>query len=119
MDPATVVRDDLRSYALRRCIRFYSAIVVAAIYWGAGAISLRSDEFEASAIPFGVIFSLLVLVELASGIVMLEMARVRNAYPGPETPLWKFAQGPHPSWIAALFFAGLAALSFFIAALVS
>jgi hypothetical protein len=112
MDPATVVRDDLRSYALRRCIRFYTAVVVLAIVVVGGQM-LDDRAATDRVLAFGaLLFVVLAVVEVAAGTVMLQMAKVRSGLPGPESPLWLFAQGAGPSWIAALLFLGVAAVLF-------
>lgn len=115
MDDALVVRDDLRSYALRRCIRFYAAILVTCIAWTASRLAEWPARNE---ILSGGAFLLLVLagVELGAMTVMLQMAAVRRRLRGgPETPLWAFAQGPWPSAVAAVLF-GLLALGLLILA---
>jgi len=107
MDAADIARADLRSYALRRCIRFYAAILVFVLAV-TGSVIVKGDFVSMVSQPAAVMLAILVLVEIASGVTMTAMAKVRDASPGPETGLWRFAQGPHPSWIAATFFAGLA-----------
>jgi hypothetical protein len=108
VDEAQSVRDDLRSYALRRCIRFYTAILVVAIAWTGSR--LASGDVQADILLVAA-FLLLVLagVELASMAVMVAMAKARARIGGgPETPLWAFAQGPGPSAIAALVYLAFA-----------
>ncbi|MEA3165990.1 MAG: hypothetical protein QOJ26_859 [Thermoplasmata archaeon] len=114
MDPATVARDDLRSYALRRCIRFYSAILVTSVGW---TVSRLADGQARGEGMLGAAFLLVVLaaVEFASLVVMAQVAKARDRLgPGPETPLWAFAQGPLPSGLAAVFFLALAAAFAFL-----
>ena len=108
MDDALVVRDDLRSYALRRCIRFYAALLVLAIGWTGSRLAEGSARLE---ILGGAAILLLALagVELGAMAVMLQMARARRRLGGgPETPLWAYAQGPWPSALAAALFLLLA-----------
>jgi hypothetical protein len=111
VDDALVVRDELRSYALRRCIRFYTAILVFCIAWSVSYLPARgADQAD---VRLGGVFLLLVMtaVELGAMAVMAHMARARQRIGGgPETPLWAFAQGPWPSAIGAGFFLFLAAL---------
>lgn len=107
MDAADIARADLRSYSLRRCIRFYTAVLVFVIAV-TGAVIVKGDYVRMVAQPAAVMLGFLVAVEIASAIVMIGMAKVRDGFPGPETGLWRFAQGPHPSWIAATFYVGLA-----------
>ena len=109
MDDASAVRDDLRSYALRRCIRFYTAILVTSITW---SISQVAPGFAASGNVLrggAALLGVMAVVELASMVVMLQMAKARARLGGgPETPLWALAQGPWPSAVAAAFFVLLA-----------
>ena len=112
MDEAHEVRADLRSYALRRCIRFYTALVIIAIVW-TGA-QLTPDLTERN-IYRGGGFLLLVIagVEVSSMIVMRDMAAARARIGGgPETRIWALAQGPWPSLVATLFFAAVSAWYF-------
>lgn len=108
MDPGTVVRDDLRSYALRRCIRFYTAILLVALAMVSSQQGI--DRVNANEIFTGiaVLLAVLAAVEVSAGVVMAQMARVRAQHPGPETPLWAFALGPVPSWLAAALFLAVA-----------
>lgn len=108
MDDALSVREDLRSYALRRCIRFYTALVVTCVTWVGSRVAAAPGDRQ---VLWGGAFLLLVMagVEVASMIVMRDMARARDRIGGgPETPLWAFAQGPWPSLVAAGFFGALA-----------
>lgn len=117
-----IARADLRSYALRRCIRFYVGLILFfAPIATAALVSMAGEGRDAgeaagrfhSMVVFATgafLLAVLVAVEVASGIVMTAMAKVRDAFPGPETRLWRFAQGPGPSWIAAAFFAVLAGI---------
>ena len=108
MDDAHEVRADLRSYALRRCIRFYTALVIVAIVWTGAHMTpdvAEDDIYRAGG------FLLLVIagVEVSAMLVMRDMAAARARLGGgPETRVWALAQGPHPSIVAALFFAALA-----------
>jgi hypothetical protein len=118
-----MARADLRSYALRRCIRFYAGLLlffapIATVALlsvagpgqdGGGAVARRFYSMVVFATGASLL-AVLVAVEVASGIVMTAIAKARDATPGPETPLWRFAQGPRPSWIAAAFFAVLAGI---------
>lgn len=113
MDDAHEVRADLRSYALRRCIRFYTALLILAITWTAAQLA---GDFAARNIYRGGGFLLLVIagVEVSSMIVMREMAAARARLGGgPETPMWALAQGPWPSLAAAALF-GLLSVWFFV-----
>lgn len=111
MDPGTVVRDDLRSYALRRCIRFYTALVLVAFAM-VGSQVVEGVSSKEIFIGIGLLLVVLAAVEVAGGIVMAQMAKVRAQHPGPETPLWAFAQGPAPSWLAAGLFVASAGFLF-------
>lgn len=124
---AGIARDDLRSYALRRCIRFYvglllffAPIATAALLSAAGlgrdggAPTGRFDSRVVLATG-AALLAVIVAVEVVSGLVMTAIAKARDAAPGPETRLWRFAQGPQPSWIAATFFALLAGILAFLA----
>ena len=104
MDEALVVRDDLRSYALRRCIRFYTAILVVCISWSVSRLAAGQARAE---VLWGGASLLVVIagVELGAMLVSRDMARARARLGGgPETPLWAFAQGPWPSALAAALF---------------
>lgn len=104
MDEALVVRDELRSYALRRCIRFYTAVLVTSIAWTGSRLV---DGERGGDVLRGGAFLLVVIagVELGAMLVMVHMARARARIGGgPETPLWAFAQGPWPSALAAALF---------------
>lgn len=46
MDDAAEVRADLRSYALRRCIRFYAAILVGCIVWSTSRLTTGAARGE-------------------------------------------------------------------------
>ena len=115
MEPGDIARADLRSYALRRCIRFYAALLLALLAVVGGALVAVSGHQEKEAVGLLVhgagagALLVLVVVELASGMVM---ARIAKACPndGPEAGLWAFARGPGPSWLAAPFFAVLCGL---------
>ena len=109
VDPGDVARADLRNYALRRCIRFYTAVILAALALATTHQAIDPADSDEIASGIAVLFCVLAVVEVASGVVVLEMARVRGQHPGPETPLWRFAQVPHPSWLAAALFAATAA----------
>jgi hypothetical protein len=115
VDDALVVRDDLRSYALRRCIRFYSAILVACVAWTGSRLAGGQDRTEI--LWGGALLPLVVAcVEVAAMVASLDMARARRRLGGgPETPLWAFAQGPWPSALAAALFAGLALAALLLA----
>lgn len=104
MDDALVVRDDLRSYALRRCIRFYTAILVTCVAWTGSR--LAEGERSGDVLRGGALLLVVVAgVELGAMLVMRDMARARARIGGgPETPLWAFAQGPWPSLLAAALF---------------
>lgn len=115
MDEAASVRDDLRSYALRRCIRFYAALLVACVAWTGSRLAEGPARAE---VLWGGALLLVVMagVELGAMAVMVPMAKARARLGGgPETPLWAFAQGPWPSLVAAAFF-GLAAAFLALAA---
>ena len=108
MDEALVVRDDLRSYALRRCIRFYTAVLVTCISWSVSRLAAGHARGE---VLWGGAFLLVVIagVEASAMLVSLDMARARARLGGgPETRLWAFAQGPWPSAVAAALFLALA-----------
>jgi hypothetical protein len=109
VDEALVVRDDLRSYALRRCIRFYTAILVVAVTW-TGSRLAAGDAGRDILVVGQALLVVLAGVELAAMAVMMPMAKARQRLGGgPETKLWAFAQGPWPSAIAAIVFVGFAA----------
>lgn len=109
MDDAAEVRADLRSYALRRCIRFYTALLVASLTWTASRLAggpARAEILWGGAAVLAAITG----VELSAMLVMTHMAKARARLGGgPETPLWAFAQGPWPSLVAAAFFGLVAA----------
>jgi uncharacterized membrane protein len=106
-----VTDDDLRSMGLRRCLRFYTAIVVVML-WALGsqllrvqASSLVGEASRTLSIFTLAVLGVLIAVELASGLVIAELARTAAA----RSRMWRFASGPVPSWLAAAAFA-LAAL---------
>lgn len=109
---AALARSELQSYALRRCIRFHSAILLAGVTWALshGAASLRQARMVA--IGGAVLLAVLALVEVASGLAIRRMEGVRDRQPGPETGLWRFVQGWLPSLVAAAFFLALAGAQF-------
>lgn len=114
MDDAVEVRADLRSYALRRCIRFYSAVLVTCVTWVGAKLAQGEASLE---ILWGGAFLLVAMavVEVGAMVVMVPMARARARMGGgPETPLWAYAQGPWPSALAAGLFL-LAALGLVVA----
>ncbi|HUR68296.1 MAG TPA: hypothetical protein VM370_03550 [Candidatus Thermoplasmatota archaeon] len=115
MDEAHEVRADLRSYALRRCIRFYSAILVTSVAWTVSRIPSGQARSEAM-LGGAFLLSVLVVVELGAMWVMVDMARARARLgEGPETRLWAFSQGPWPSLLAAALFTALSLAFFFLA----
>ncbi len=108
---ALSVRSELRSYALRRCIRFYAATLVFTVAWAGGF--LAASEMRAQEILRGgaAVLCGLAVVELASMLVIAQMARRRDQLEaGPETGLWAFAQGPWPSLVAAAAFVAAAGI---------
>lgn len=112
MDPATEVRADLRSYALRRCIRFYAALVLLAIVVVGGQLLDDGGRRDEVSLFGALLFVALAVVEAAAGLVMQQMAKVRSGHPGEESPLWLFAQGAGPSALAAALFLGVAGVLF-------
>lgn len=113
-EPGDIARADLRSYALRRCIRFYSALgftLLAVAGSAVAGLASQTNGFFAMLVPAtgAAILFILAVVEVASAIVIGQIERAIPAG-GPETALWRFARGTWPSWIAAAFFLGLAAL---------
>lgn len=112
MDDAHEIRADLRSYALRRCIRFYTALVIVAIV---ASIAHLAGDFKARDIwrVGGFLLLVIAAVEVSSMIVMRDMAAARAKLGGGlETPLWALAQGPWPSLVAAVLFTALAVWAF-------
>ncbi|HWH07994.1 MAG TPA: hypothetical protein VNX21_02270 [Candidatus Thermoplasmatota archaeon] len=108
MDDAVEVRADLRSYALRRCIRFYAAILVTCIAWTGAHLTPSFAASDDILHGGAALIAVIAAVEVASMGVMLQMAKARARLGGPETLLWAFAQGPWPSLVAAGFFVALA-----------
>ena len=107
---AEIARADLRSYGLRRCIRFYVALVLLVGFVASSRIVLALDLREYySGVDGGrlvgaIVFVALAIVEVLSGLVIRQLVRVRDQGGSLEKGLWRAASGPLGSWVATAFY---------------
>lgn len=114
MDDAAEARADLRSMTLRRCIRFYTTLLLIAIVWSVSR--LASGLARGEALMMGAfLLAVVVGVELSSMLVMRDLASAAGPATGARSALTTFSQGPWGSLLAAFLFA-VVAVWFYVSA---